>query len=85
MCVNMHTNMCTHVWTCTGHTGTVSQCSFEPISPIELAGLVAQVHGHAAPSSKITARDGYHGASGLWATDGIEGQHGRVLWEEPEI
>lgn len=52
--------------------------------PIELAGLIAQVHGHTAPSPKVMACDGHHGASRLWPSDGAERHHGRVLWEKAE-
>lgn len=49
-----------------------SPSSLEPTSPIELAGLVAQVNGHAAPSPEVMARDGHHGSSGLRPSDGVE-------------
>lgn len=60
-------------------TGTVFPCSREPILPVELAGLVAQIYGHAAPGPEVMACDGHHGASRLWPSDGAEGHHRRVL------
>lgn len=34
----------------------------EPTSPIELAGLVSQVHSHETPSSQVVSSEGDHGA-----------------------
>lgn len=74
--------MCLYV--CTARTHMVSESSSKPLSPVELAGLVAQVNGHAASRPEIVARDGHHGASRLRPAGGVERQHRRVLWEEAE-
>ena len=62
--------MCMYV--CTAHTRTVSESSSKPLSPVELAGLVAQINGHAASRPEIVACDGHHGASRLRPSDGVE-------------
>lgn len=73
-----------HVHVCVHSLRTQSQSSSKPLSPVELAGLVAQVNGRAAPRPEVVACDRHHGASRLRPSDGVERHHRRALREEAE-